>query len=258
MELTQKRIGTGGSLKKLLATRQGTFAVALVACVVAAGIILLALNRYRQSVDAANAQQTVLVASSFIQKGTSGASLAAEGMYSPTKVVQKKLTPGALTDAATLNGSVAVTNILPGQQLTAADFAPRAGLASQLASAQRALAIPLDSSHGLTGVVQGGDHVDIYSEVNAAAGGTQVRLLISNVLVLQESGVSANGAVAGNNGNVVVAINTNQAAELAYASDNGKIWLVLRPGNAKNPTQTTANLGTILTSPPANGTGGGR
>jgi pilus assembly protein CpaB len=256
VELTHKRIGTGGSLKKLLATRQGTFAVALVAVIVAAGILVLALNRYRQSVQAANAQQTVLVASSFIQKGTSGATLAGQRMYSPTKVAQKRLSQGALTDAAALNGSVAVTNILPGQQLTAADFAPTAGLGSQLAASQRAIAIPLDSSHGLTGVVQGGDHVDIYTELNAGAGGTQVRLLLSNVLVLQESGVSANGAVSSTNGNVVLAVNTNQAAEVAYASDNSKIWLVLRPGNAKNPTQTTANLGSVLSSAPSNGTGG--
>jgi pilus assembly protein CpaB len=242
-----------------LATRRGTLAVALVAVVVAGGIIITALNRYRDSVATSNAQQTALVANQLIEKGTSGASLAQQQLYSPAKIMEKKLSPGALTDAGALTGKVAVTNILPGQQLTAADFAATAGATSELAADQRAMSIPLDSSHGLSGVVQSGDHVDIYSGFNASSGGSQIRLLISNVLVLQASGAAPSGAVAGSsNGNVVLAVNANQAAELAYASDNGKIWLVLRPGNAKNATQTTASLGSILLSKPANGTGGAR
>jgi pilus assembly protein CpaB len=256
VELAQKRIG-GGGLKKLLATRQGTLAVALAAVVVAAGILMLALKNYRQSVNAANAQEIVLVASSPIEKGTSGASLAAQRLYLPTKVLQKQLSPGALTDAAALDGKVAVTNILPGQQLTAGDFAVSTSLASQLASNQRAVEIPLDSNHGLGGVVQGGDHVDVYAGLNSTAGETEIKLLISNVLVLEVNGGTSSGAVSsGGMGNVVLAVNANQAAEVAYASDNGRIWLVLRPGNATNATQTTANLGTVLLSPPANGTGG--
>lgn len=259
VELTSKRIGKRADLKSLLATRHGTIAVAGLAIVVAAGILIVALNRYRHSVVTSNAQQTVLVASRPIEKGTSGASLAAQQLYSTAKVAEKRLSPGALSDAAALSGKVAVTNILPGQQLTAADFALAAGAGSQLAADQRAMSVPLDSSHGLTGIVQSGDHVDVYAGFNASNGGSQIKLMISNVLVLQANSSASSGSLSSSSsGNVVLAVNANQAAEVAYASDNGKIWLVLRPGDATNATRTTASLGTILVSPPANGTGGPR
>ena len=252
MELTRRKPGGGSDLKGVLATRQGTIAVALTATLVAVGILVLAINRYRSSVSTSNAQTTVLVARGLIQKGTSGAALAAEHLYGSTQIIEKHLTPAAITDASSLEGKVAVTNIVPGQQLTAYDFAPSAGAATALAVNQRAIAIPLDSSHGLSGVVAPGDHVDVYVGF-AAPGGTQlVRLLVPNVLVLSASGGSS-GVAGSSNGNVLLAINTNQTAEVAYASDNGKIWLVLRPGNAANPSQTTATLQSILAGQPTSG-----
>jgi pilus assembly protein CpaB len=226
--------------------------VALVSVLVAAGIIALALNRYRHSVSTANSHTSVLVASKMIQQGTSAAALASQDMYSPTSIIEKHVSPGALTDAAALTGKVAVTNILPGQQLTEADFAYQAGVVTELASNQRAVSIPLDSSHGLSGVLTSGDHVDVYSGFNAGAG-AQVRLLISNVLVLAAEGGSSGVVGSSNSGNVVLAVNANEAAKVAYASDNGKIWLVLRPGNARNATQTSASLGSILSAAPGSG-----
>jgi len=253
VEATRKRTG-GTDLKGLLATRHGTLVVALTATVVAAGILALAINRYRQSVTTSNVQSTVLVANRLIEKGTSGTAIAASQLYTPTKVVEKHLSAGAISDTAILSGKVAVTNILPGQQLTATDFAPATGVATQLAANQRAISVPLDTSHGLSGVATPGDHVDIYAGFTAA-GGPQIRLLVPNVLVLQSSS-TAGGLANSGGGNVVLAINDNQAAEVAYASDNGKIWLVLRPGNAQSATQTVANLQSILAAQPSTGPGG--
>jgi pilus assembly protein CpaB len=240
----------------MLASRQGTIAIALTVTVIAAAILVFALNRYKQSVDTNNAQSTVLVAASLIQKGTSGTEISAQHLYAPLRIIEKHVSTGAISDTAMLTGRVALTNILPGQQLTSADFAPTAGLASSLAANQRAISVPLPSSQGLQGVVSPGDHVDVYADFTSG-GGAQLRLLIPNVLVLSTS--AAGGGVTNNNGgsgNVLLAVNTNQAGKVAYASDNGKIWLVLRPGNAQNPTNTVATLQSILASPPP--TGGGR
>src|SRR5205807_2029809 len=140
-------------------------AVALaVGCALAAGIILLiALSQYRQSVSAANKDVSVLVSTGSIQKGTSGDLIAAQRLYKPTSILAKNLSTGALTNAAALHGEVAVQNILPGQQLTAADFAAStSGVVGQLTPGQRALSVALDSEHGLVGEVQPGDHVDVY------------------------------------------------------------------------------------------------
>jgi pilus assembly protein CpaB len=252
VELTRNRSaggGGGGNLKGLLATRRGTLIVALVCAAVAAVILVVAINSYRQSVTSANAQDTVLVANSLIQKGTSGAEVASAGRYTATKLSQKSVSVGAIADAATLQGKVAVSNILPGQQLTAADFAIAGGVTAQLAANQRAISVPLDASHGLGGVVTTGDHVDLYVGFNATGQngvtGPVLRLLIPNVAVL-----SAPGSAGASGGNIVLAVNDNQAAAVAYASDNGKIWLFLRPGNAQNPSVTTATLQSILLGQP--------
>jgi pilus assembly protein CpaB len=223
--------------------------VALVTAAVAALIIVVAINRYRHNVNTSNSQTSVLVANGLIQKGSSFASIASAGLYAPSKVIEKRITPGAITDASALAGKVAVTNILPGQQLTAADFAVSSGVATELAANQRAIAIALDSSHGLSGIVQAGDHVDVYAGFTTGAG-SQVRLLVPDVLVLSSS-TSGGGIGSSSSGNIVLAVDDNQAAQVAYASDNGKIWLTLRPGNAKNPAQTVASLASILASSPS-------
>jgi Flp pilus assembly protein CpaB len=259
VELASKRT-RNGSFKALLATRRGTLLVAIACAVAAAAILVFAINRYRQSVNATATQDTVLVANHLIQKGTSGAELAASQLYTPATLTSKNVASGAITDAAVLQGKVAVHDILPGQQLTLADFGPAVGVPDELAANQRAISIPLDSSHGLSGVVTTGDRVDVYAGFNVAGqngiAGPVLRLLIPNVLVLESSAGGTNGT---NGGNVVLAVNDNQAANVAYASDNGKIWLVLRPGNAQNPSTTTATMQSILLGqPPISGGAGGK
>lgn len=259
MEIARRRRDRGSSglgMRNLLSSRQGTMIVAGVCAALAAIIIVVAINRFRDNADAANAPTVVLVANGLIQKGTSGSTLAASGLYSTLRVAQKHVSPGALTDAAALQGKVAVTDVLPGQQLTLSDFAVGSGVAAQLAASQRAIAVPLDSSHGLSGVIQPGDRVDVYAGFNVqaqAATGPQMRLLLPDVRVISTGSSSSNG------GNVVLAVDANYAAEVAYASDNGKIWLVLRPGNAQDSRQTIATLQSILVGrPPISAAGTGR
>jgi Flp pilus assembly protein CpaB len=242
------------SIKSVLATPLGTLAVALATAAIAAALIIVAINHYRNSVRAANTPTTVLVANHLIEKGTSGVELATAGLYSPIKVTQKHLATGAIANAAALAGKVAVTNILPGQQLTLADFAPASGLATQLAADQRAISVALDPSHGLGGILTAGDHVDVYADFTGP-GGPQLRLLVSDVLVLGTT-APGGGIASSGTGNVVLAINDNQAAEVAFAADNGKIWLLLRPGNAQDATRTVATLQSILAGRPASGSGG--
>ena len=96
-----------------------------------------------------------------------------------------------MTNAAALQGEVAVQDILPGQQLTAADFAvSTSGVVGQLTLGQRAVSVALDPEHGLVGDVEPGDHVDVYGDFGGSSGstgsgGTVVKLLIPNALVLK-------------------------------------------------------------------------
>jgi Flp pilus assembly protein CpaB len=246
------RYQSAGDLKGLLATRRGTLIVALACAVAAAAILVFAINRYRHNLNSTNNQVSVLVATSLIQQGTSGAEVAASQQYTVRKFSSKLVTAGAFTDAGLLQGKVALENILPGQELTSADFGIGSGVALQLAANQRAITIPLDASHGLGGVLQNGSRVDMWVELSGSGqAGTQLRLLIPNAEVLEASATGTGGP-----GDVVFAVNASQAAEVAYASDNGRIWLFLRPPNAQNPSVTTASLQSLLAANPNASSGG--
>jgi Flp pilus assembly protein CpaB len=74
-----------------------------------------------------------------------------------------------------------------------------------------------------------------------------MRLLVPNIQVLRAA--TTGGGLGGGNqtGNIVLALTDLQAGKLAFASENGKIWLSLRPGNAASTPPTFETLGSILT-----------
>lgn len=249
MELTPKK-PVAPDLLRLLSTRRGTLTAALICALVAGAILVFAISRYRQSVNGANAQSTVFVAKGLIQKGTSGDAIASEQLFTPTNILQKQVSTGAIADAAALHGEVAVHDILPGEQLTLSDFAAGVGVATTLAPSDRAISVPLDPAHGMFGVLQAGDHVDVYGGFNVDQGSGRptpiMRLLIPDVQVLQAPTVGGGIGGGSQSGSVVLSVADVQAAMIAYASENGKIWLVLRPGNAATTPPTFVELGSVL------------
>jgi Flp pilus assembly protein CpaB len=228
-------------ISRLFRNRSG----ALIAGVIAAGIAIILLvvylNSYRSSVNSNQAPERVLVATKLIGKGTPGGSIAQKNLYQVTAVAKDQLKLNAITDPAALNDRVAVADIFPGQQLTQDDFTTEAqtGVPYQLTGRQRAIAIPTDASHGVGGVVGAGNFVDVYIGTSGGQG-QLVTLLASNVYVIE--------APVGGGGNFILRVPTKQAAKFAFASDNTKIWLVLRPqvGGSRTPP-TTATLATLLT-----------
>jgi Flp pilus assembly protein CpaB len=265
VELTGNRYA-GGGWRKLLATRRGTVLVATVCALVAGGILVFAMSRYRHSVNAENNPETVFVASGLIQKGTSGDAIASGQLFKPTTIASKQVSTGAIADASQLRGKVAVADILRGQQLTAAEFTASGGLTSQLSSNQRAMTIAVDASHGMVGQVHDGDHVDVYGDLELGRRGESfVRLLVANAPVLKAaaensgSGLGSGGSQTRQNNNVTLNVNDDQAGVLAYASDNGKVWLVLRPANATSAGDSSlVTVQTLLSRKLPTTTGAGR
>lgn len=242
MELSSNRYRK--DWRRLLATRRATVLVGVACAVVAAGVLIAAMSSYRSSVSAGGNAETVLVATQTIPKNTSGAAIASQGLFRPTHIAAKQVTAGAIADAAAVQGKVAVHDIYPGEQLTAADFAAGGGLAASLAPSQRAMTVTLDAQHGMIGQLQDGDHVDVYAGVDLAqnTGGVNrpvLRLLMSNVVVLKAaaatSGTSGVGANPNTTAQVTLKVDDSEAAQVAFAADNGKLWLALRPGNAAAP-----------------------
>jgi Flp pilus assembly protein CpaB len=170
----------------------------------------------------------VLVAKKLIHKGTPGDYFGSANLFVPTKVPESKAIVGAVTDPVAFRGRVAVDDIFPGQQITVADFslAASAAIQTKLVKAQRGIAVPLDTTHGLLKHISPGDHVDIFVGFNAPR--PVIKLLMQNALVLSTPG-AANGVGGAKSSSVIIRANYQRAAELAFAADNGKLWVVLRP-----------------------------
>jgi Flp pilus assembly protein CpaB len=220
----------------LLSTRRGTFLIGGGAALLAAIVLIVYLKNYRSSLNGSNATVSVLVAKSQIQKGAPGSFVASGGEYQVSTIQKDQLEFGAITDPTALRGLVAVHDIYPGQQFTAADFvvaAPNA-LQTQLTGRFRAIQIPFDASHGMTDQLQPGDHVDVYMFENVAGPGGSanwLKQLMQNALVMR---TPTSGAAPGT---VVLRGTAFQAAEMAFVSDTGKLWLVLRPASGAKPAK---------------------
>ena len=230
--------------RSLLSTRRGATLAGLVCVVVAGALVLAAMSSYRKTVNGGVAPQTVFVASQLIAKNTPASVIAQGDLFKPVQVHADKVTAGAIADMSALHGKVAAKDIYPGEQLTTADFTTAGGLPAQLAPDERAVTLSLDQAHGMVGTLQKGDHVDVYAGLQTQSNVGQdtpvLRLLMANVPVLKAPSSQQAGAIGGSQTTstslVTLGVDSSQAGPLAYASDNGKVWLVLRPADATATT----------------------
>jgi Flp pilus assembly protein CpaB len=221
---------------KLVSTRKGTLIAALLIALLAGASILLYLNSYRSSLEAKGALVTVLVAKQTIPKGTSGTVVASKDLYTVTTIRESQLLEGAMSDPATLRDKVATREIFEGAQLTAVDFgAAGDSLAAQLTDKERVVSVPLDGAHGLIDGIEPGNRVDVYAGFNVIplgadgrpVNGGQARPMLRRILA--DVPVVAVGEKGKGSTNVSLGVDDVDAAQLAFASDNGKVWLALRP-----------------------------
>ncbi len=243
---------SGGSLFSRnggpLSSKNGSMVAAGVAAAIAGLLIVVFLEQYRQGVDEGGVPTSVLVAKELIEQGASGDSIGADGLFQTSELPRDQLKDGAITDAAALRGKVAGADILPGQQLTAADFKSAGrGIVTKLGADQRAITVALDRAHGLVGKIGRGDHVDVLSgfELDSGVGSNRPVLstLMQDVLVLDVPKKASGGAVGGGGANetseVTLRVDATAAPKVAFAADNGKLWLVLRPENGEKLERTT-------------------
>jgi Flp pilus assembly protein CpaB len=227
---------------KLLTTRRGTIILGVAAAALAGIVLLVYLNQYRNSVNSDAQPISVLVAKSLIQKGTPGNVVGSTSLYELSKIPKDQVKTGAFVDPQTLAGQVALTDVYPGQQLTATDFGVGGNaLTQQLARGERAVVVPLDSPGEVGGQIGPGDHVDIWVSLTAQAANGVSRPIVRQVL---QNMYIMNAAPGG--GNVTLRATPKQAGQLIYASQNAKLWFVLRPavGNATTtpPVITSSDL----------------
>ena len=247
---------------RLISSRRGTMIAALLIALLAGAAILLYLNSYRESLKTEGALVTVLVATETIPKGTSGNIVAAKDLYTATTVRESQLLEGAMSDPATLRDRVATREIFEGAQLKASDFgAASSSLAAQLTDRERVVSVPFDSAHGLINGIEPGNRVDVYAGFNVIPLGANgqptdggqarpmLRLILPDVSVLDVGEKATRGSATTN---VSLRVDDLEAAQLAFASDNGKLWLALRPSaGAKASRRDIVTIETLLLGVPS-------
>ena len=227
-----------------MSSRGWAIALGIGAVVLAAILLVVYLDRYRDRVAGENAPTPVLQANRLIPAGTPGSLVATQGMYTSTTLPQKEVIVGAIDDPAYLSGRAAVADIFPGSQLTAEAFAASdtASVDSQITGTQRAISVSIDSVHGSLSQLQAGDSIDLYIEVGGG-GQALTKLFKPNVKVLAVPGVP--GPAGGSN--LILRIETKDAATFAYMADNTQMYFVIRPVVGAKPTaKSTATAASVL------------
>src|SRR4051794_2348940 len=106
----------------MLGTPRRTMIAGVVAVGLAIILLLAYLSHYRSSVKSESAAVPVMRAKVFIPQGTTAETLAKKGLFEVAAIPKDHLQEGAITDPAAIHGQVALSDIYPGQQLTAAEF----------------------------------------------------------------------------------------------------------------------------------------
>ncbi len=214
-----------------VSSRGWAIALGLGAIVLATILLIVYLDRYRARVSGASAPTPVLVANKVIPAGTPGTIVATQGMYTATNLPKKEVLEGAIADPTFLTGRAAALEVLPGQQLTATDFAATTTTTvdSQITGSQRALSISIDAVHGSLGQIKAGDDVDIYYETTRkGTGQPQIELFRPSVKILAVPGPTSL--------NLVLRMESRDAPKFAYAADHARLTFVLRPAAGAKPT----------------------
>jgi Flp pilus assembly protein CpaB len=229
-----------------MSSRGWAIALGIGAILLAAILLIVYLDRYRARVGGRNAPTPVLVAKQYIPAGTPGTLIASGPMYTPTTLPRKEVEVGAIADPQYLSGRAASAEIFPGQQFTATDFATSdtASVDSQITGDQRGISVSVDNVHGSLSQLQAGDSIDLYIALGGgAAGQGLVKLFRENVKVLA---VPAQTGPSGGS-NLILRVNTKDAADFAYAADNTQMYFVIRPVvGAKKTPKETATAASVL------------
>jgi Flp pilus assembly protein CpaB len=194
--------------------------------------------------------------------------IASQKWYSVVSTPKDQVKDGAITDPASISGKIASHDIYPNQQLTTSDFAdaPTDAVTTKITGNQRAISIPLDSAAGLTPFLQAGDHVDILAGFNVIpigangaplSGNSQARpvekVIAQDIKVLEvPSSSSSTTGTGSNTGNIVVQVTDQQAWNIAFAINNGTVFLAGTPqaGNVSSKPSLVTLETMLLGIPP--------
>jgi pilus assembly protein CpaB len=235
-------------------------ATAVLVAIVLALLATVALVVYVRSADqravAGQDPVKVLVAAKVIPASTTGEQAFNRGLIATTELPRRAVARGAITSVGAIGGRVAAVDIQPGEQLldsrwVTADSAAGSHLLPIPADRQ-AIAIAVDLTRQVSGFVTPGDHISLVAsfdvhptDAKGDSKGPDVKLsrfLLQDVTVLAVGtqplpNPAAGGKATANKGQtlttVTLAVKPTDVERVAFAAENGSLYLsLLPPGQA--------------------------
>jgi pilus assembly protein CpaB len=237
--------------------------IAVVLGLLAVVFTTLYVTNYRKHVQQGQNSVGVLVASTDIPSGTTGAAIVSGHMLKQVTVPRTALTPGAISSPDQIVRLVTTDQIMAGEQVSTRRFgnSGELGVRAQLKGTMRAIQIAASSNQVLAGTLRAGDHVDLVANIKVDNAGSQAhfdRVVLRNLLVLRApppvDGKAAS-VVSSQPESVMLAVTDSQAPKLYYviknadpaSSSDGGWALELRPvGTAADAPGNVESIKTVL------------
>jgi pilus assembly protein CpaB len=229
-------------------------AIAAVLAVVGAVVLVGAFRVAGQSATGGKDMVTVLVVKHEVPAGTSAADLG--DAIGTESVPRAYVAIGAANTAADLAGKVASVTLEPGEQVlqsrfvTPSELASTGGTAAVPAGMQQ-VSVSVDPQRTAGGRIGVGDHVGVFVSLDAT--GDQpaaTKLLLNDVLVTSVSGATVQSSTSEGTSStgttntasvtgavlVTVALTADDAQQLVYGAEFGRVWLSLQTAKSSPVT----------------------
>jgi Flp pilus assembly protein CpaB len=239
--------------------------IAVVLGLLAAVLTTVYVTNYRKNVQHGQQDVGVLVASTNIPAGTSGAAIVSGHMLVRKTIPRTALVPGAISSPDQIARLVSTQDVMVGEQVTTSRFggANELGVRAKLKGTLRALQIAADPNQILAGTLRAGDHVDVVGnmKVETSGGGNSLhydRVVLRDLLVLRApapADIKQADLSSTQHYNVMLAVTDSQASKLMFvvknadpnASPDGGWALQLRPvTNAADSPENIESIKTVL------------
>jgi Flp pilus assembly protein CpaB len=231
-------------------TRLRNLIVPVALAVLAVVLIGIYMVSYRSSVTNGAELVKVLVAARDIPAGTKGSAVASGGYLKSQTVPRRAVVPGSVVSGAPLTSLVSTDPIYKGEQITLRQFGPlaQAGIFAKFSGKQRAVALLGEPTQLLAGTVSDGDRVDVVATSYYSSRGLSratSRIVLRDLLVLEAPDQKVVDVNNGEKSTATIVMNDRQTQTMAWAMNNSKWFLTLRP--TKRPRSSRTSLETLKT-----------
>lgn len=233
---------------------------AIVVAVILAVVATVALVSYIRGVESRTQEQLApvqaFVAADLVPAGTSAEAAVAGGLIEQRDIPSAAVPPGAITSLAQIEGTVAASDIQPGEVILEARFGEVTQTARGLRpipEGQQAISVEVSVPPGVAGFISPGDFVSLLAQFDVPVEGddeeagettqAQLAFLVQSVEVLAVGRrvVQAEGqdqVQPTEQVLVTLAVDAEQAEQVAFAALNGSMWFTLLPEELEAPVDT--------------------